>query len=240
MPTPSTSQSDKVIAQPDAQDAPLSGLEISGAICARVIHDLSNLLSGIIGNAEYAQTEGVDPASVQKAIEAIGLSANSAGKLLGQCLPLQKLISGQSAPADVADVAAVIAGSAGLAPGWRVLEPNDLAGQVRVHPRWLTAAVWQLARETGSPHGEVEFAAGPGVFPIVWRGNTTRGRSVELFQITLRYRSDQPFAGLKGSISPEGFPLLAAHELIHRMKGQVDSRPKPPGRQEISVVLPLL
>ena len=30
---------------------PLSSLEISGAICARVIHDLANLVSGIMGNA---------------------------------------------------------------------------------------------------------------------------------------------------------------------------------------------
>src|SRR6185312_14736408 len=72
---------------------PLSPLEISGALCARVSHDLSNQVSGILGNAEYAQRGDADPADLQKALEAITVAANNAGQLLGQCLPLQQLIS---------------------------------------------------------------------------------------------------------------------------------------------------
>ena len=56
--------------QPAHSLAPLSSLEISGAISARVIHDLANLVSGIIGNAEYAQDAEADPASRQKALKA--------------------------------------------------------------------------------------------------------------------------------------------------------------------------
>jgi len=220
--------------------APLSSLEISGAISARVIHDLANLLSGIMGNAEYAQRGEVDAASLQKSLQAISVSANAAGKLLGQCLPLQKLISREAIPFDTAEMAAAIAESAGLAPGWQVPEPPALTGQVLVQPRWLMAAVWQIARETATQHGEIEFRCGPAVFPVVWSGaNPNASQSLQLFQITLRYRADQALFTNGSSVSADRFGLLAAQELVRRLKGQIHARPKPPGRQEISILLPL-
>ncbi len=183
----------------------LSALEISGAICARVIHDLSNLISGIFGNAEYAQQSATDPDSVLKAIHAISVSANSAGRLLGQCMPLQSLVSGEAFPFEVSVQAPMIAESAGLAPGWRVAAPLELAGQVRVQPRWLSAAIWQIAREAEVSRGEIEFACGPAVFPVVWRGpDTNTSRPMDLFQIVMRYRSDQALFSMKARSIPPG------------------------------------
>jgi hypothetical protein len=227
--------------QPNSPTNPLSPLEVSGALCARVIHDLSNLLSGIIGNAEYAQRPDADPAGLKKALEAISLSANSAGKLLGQCLPLQQFIVRSAFPFDTVEQAATIAEAAGIAPGWRVTVAPKLTGQVAVQPRWLTAAVLQIARETETSQGEIQFVCGPAVFPVVWSGsNPNFSQPLQLFQITLTYRGDQPLFPLSGQINPERLPLLAAHELIKRFKGQIHSRPKPPGRQEISILLPLV
>jgi hypothetical protein len=220
--------------------APLSPLEISGALCARVIHDLSNHISGILGNAEYAQSGDADPANLQKALQAITLSANNAGKLLGQCLPLQQFIAREAFPYPAPEQAADIAEAAGLAPGWRVNAPPRLTGEIRVQPRWLTSAVWQLAREADTQHGEIDFACGPAVFPVVWSGqNPNAQQSIELFQITLRYRADQPLFENGVKINPERFALCAAHEIIRRLKGQILTHPKPPGRQEIFVLLPL-
>jgi signal transduction histidine kinase len=216
-------------------------LEISGAICARVIHDLSNLTSGIIGNAEYAQNAGANSENLQKAIHAISLSANSAGKLLGQCLPLQRLVSGEAFSCETADMAAQIAEASTLASGWSPKAPSRLTGQVRVQPRWLAATVWQIARETEATRGEVQFSCGPAVFPVVWRGsNPNPERPADLFQITLHYRSEQMLFSADGPLNPERFGLLAAHELIRRFRGQIHARPKPPGRQEISILIPLL
>ncbi len=225
----------------DTPTTSLSALEISGAISARLIHDLSNLISGILGNAEYAQQSAADPASMQKAIRAISISANSAGKLLGQCVPLQRLVSGEAFPYDVSAQAAMIAEAAGLAPGWRATVPLGLTGQVCVQPRWLSAAIWQIAREAEVSRGEIEFACGPAVFPVLWHGaNTNANRTLELFQISLHYRSDQVLFAKEGPVNPGRFGLLAAHELIRRFKGQIHSCLKPPGRQEISVLIPLL
>ena len=227
--------------EPQAPVTPLSGLEMTGAICARVIHDLSNLMSGIVGNAEYAQNPEADPAGVQKAIQAIGVSANAAGKLLGQCLPLQMLVANEAFPFDVSELALIIAESAGLAPGWRVAEPAPLTGQVRIQPRWLTAAIWQIARQADAPHGEVEFACGPAVFPVVWHGSGANARPpLDLFQITLRYRSDHALFGKDGPVDPDRFGLLAAWELIRRFKGQIHPRSKTPGRQELSILIPMV
>jgi hypothetical protein len=156
--------------EPTQTIRPLSSLEISGAICGRVFHDLSNLISGIMGNAEYAQNTTVDPANLQKALQAISLSANNAGKLLGQCLPLGQLVSREAFTYEVADQAADIAEAACLAPGWRVVPPAELAGQIKVQSSWLTSAVWQIARATEASGGELEFTCGPAVFPVVWSG----------------------------------------------------------------------
>src|SRR5579863_911372 len=204
---------------------PLSALEITGAICSRVVHDLSNLVTGIVGNAEYAQNPEVNPAEVQKAMQAISLSANAAGKMLGQCLPLQLLVGKETFPFDTSELALIIAEASGLAPGWRVAEPAPLTGQVKVQPRWLTAAIWQIARDTESNGGEVSFASGPAVFPIVWHGVVANASCPpDLFQITLRYRSDRPLFNKDGPVNPDRFGLLAASELIRRFKGQIDRK----------------
>ena len=227
--------------EPEISIAPLSGLEMTGAICAKVIHDLSNLMSGIVGNAEFACNHEADPASVQKAIQAISVSAKAAGKLLGQCLPLQLLVANEAFPYDTSELALIIAEAAGLAPGWRVAEPAPLTGQVRVQPRWFTAALWQIAREADAQSGEIEFACGPAMFPVVWHGTGANARPPSnLFQITMRYRSDHALIGKDGPANPDRFGVLAACELIRRFRGQIHARSKTPGRQELSILIPLL
>jgi hypothetical protein len=230
-----------IMRQLETPTAPLSALEISGAISARLVHDLSNLICGIIGNAEYAQNSAADADRIQKAIAAISLSANSAGKLLGQCLPLQRLISGEAFPFEAAEQAAMIAEAVGLAPGWRATVPVGLRGEILAQPRWLTAAVWQIASEAGASCGEIEFTCGPALFPVVWRGaKPGHDRPSDLFQILFSYRSDEMLFTQDGAVSSKQLGVLAAHELIRRFKGQIHPRDKPPGRQEISVLLPLL
>jgi hypothetical protein len=228
--------------QSETPTNPLSSLEISGAISSRVFHDLSNLMSGIMGNAEYLQNAvDADPAALKHAIHAISISADSAGKLLGKCLPLQRLVSAEGFPYDAAEMAARVAEASGLAPGWRVTDAPQLAGQLRVQPRWLASAVWQIAREADAPGGEIDFACGPVVFPGVWRGpNPNSGRPLNLFQINLRFRSDETLFSEEGPVDPDRYGLLAAHELVRRFKGQIHARPKPPGRQEISILIPML
>lgn len=226
-------------ARNEAPASPLSALEISGAICARVVHDLSNLTSGIIGNAEYAQGSGPHPENLQKALHAISLSANAAGKLLGQCLPLQRLVSGEAMAIDADDMARRISESAALAPGWHSGAVARLTGQIRVQPRWLAAAVWQVARETEATRGEIQISCGPAVFPVVWRGARPESGG-ELFQVTLHYRSEQLLFTADGPVNPERFGLLAVHELIRRFRGQIHARAKPPGRQEVSILIPMV
>ena len=226
--------------EPRFETIPLSELEIAGAVSAKVMHDLSNLISGIIGNAEYAVNATDDPASLAKVLEAINTSANTAGKLLGECLPLQRSISNAALVVDAAEMAERIAEGAGLTPCWRATPPTGLSGQVKVQPRWLAAAIWQLARETETSRGELEFATGPAVFPLAWQGaNPNPGRELNLFQITLRYRATEELVSRETPLTPERPGLLAALELIRRCKGQIQFHPKPPGRHEIFVVIPL-
>jgi signal transduction histidine kinase len=226
---------------PDTSTSPFSALEISGAVSARVMHDLSNLLSGIIGNAEYAARATSTGADLSKVINAISTSANSAGRLLGQCLPLQQALSRETFPVEVSEQAAQIVETTGFAPGWRAVAPAELGGQIKVQPCWLTSLVWQIARETCASHGEVQFACGPAEFPIVWHGPTpNKDRALRLFQISLRYKSEEPLVSDTAPVTPDRPALLAAFELIKRFKGQIQSHTKPPARQEISILLPLL
>ncbi|MDB6121882.1 MAG: hypothetical protein JWQ71_875 [Pedosphaera sp.] len=241
IPLPFETRSHTPMKEPAAPRNPLSALEISGAVCAKIIHDLSTLIGGIVGNAEYATTMAGDPARLQKALQAITVSANSAGKLLGQCLPLQRLISGEAFPVDVREQALHIAESGNHEDGWRVLVPDDLSGQIRVQPVWLSAAIWQLVHETQASCGEIKFNCGPAVFPVVWRGSTlSMGRTLQLFQITLHFRAEQMLVPIEGQLPADRPGLLAAHELVRTFKSQIHYRSKPPGRQEISILIPLL
>jgi hypothetical protein len=220
---------------------PLSLLEVSGALSARVMHDLSNMLSSIMGNAEFAQRPGMDAERLQKALQAISASSHSAAKLLGQCVPLQQLVARAALPVETAEQAAAIEKSVNQAPGWKVTVPSKLSGKITVESRWLTAAVLQVAREANSSMGEIHFSCGPAVFPVTWSGsNPNPGQPVQLFQIKLLCRGEQPLFPLPKELEPAKFALLAASELIQRFKGQIYARPKPPGRQEIIILLPLV
>jgi hypothetical protein len=221
-------------------NGPLSSLEISGAISARVIHDLANLISGIIGNAEYAHHAGADSVNRNKALQAIQLSANNAGKLLSQCLPLHQLITREAFTLDASELADALADASGLADGWTVVPPCGITGRVFVQPRWLVAAVWQIAREIATSTGEISFHSGEPSVPVIWPTSLTgNGRPSEVFQVTISYRSAQPLFANGAPLSPDHYGLLAAQELISGLRGQILARPKPPGRQEVFVMLPL-
>ncbi|EEF60792.1 hypothetical protein [Pedosphaera parvula] len=222
------------------QKDPLSPLEISGAISAKVIHDLANMVGGIIGNAEYAADAAGDSPSLKKAIQAITTSANSAGRILGQCLPLQRSITGAAFACDTNELAKRIAAANSYAPEWRVNVPSNLRGQVQAQGRWLIGAVWQIVRETKAVQGEMDFLCGPAVFPVTWRSlGLNQGRPIDLFQINLRYRSEQTLLPPDNSVTAENPGLFAACELLRVSKGQIQCRTKSPGRQEISLLLPL-
>lgn len=226
---------------PHSPMTPLSPLEVSGALCARVLHDLTNLLSGIIGNVEFMQRPDIDAENYQKAMQAIGDSAYAAGRLLGQSLPLQHAVSHSTFSFETAELAMCIAESAGMAPGWQVTAPPELVGQVLVEPRWLTSAVMQIARETDTTIGEIQFACGPAVYPVAWEGsNPNLGQPLQLFQINLSYRGDESLFPLAKELVPEKLGLLAASELVRRFKGQIHACTKPPGRQSITILLPLI
>jgi hypothetical protein len=224
----------------DFQKDPLTPLEISGAICAKVIHDLANMVGGIIGNAEYAADAAGESPQLKKAIQAITTSANSAGRLLGDCLPLQRSVSGAAFACGVNELAQRIAAANGYAPGWRVTISSELGGQVQAQGRWLVGAVWQVVRETRVQQGELEMVCGPAVFPVVWRGSSLAGPPPSLlFQIHLRYRAEETLITTEKPATADRPGLFAASELIRISKGQIQCRPNPPGRQEISILLPL-
>jgi len=220
--------------------SPLSALEISGAMCAVVVHDLANLISGILGNAEYAQGAETSPENLQKALAAIGQAANSAGKILGRSLPLQRLLSAEAVVIDADELARRICEAATYAPGWRAESTSRLTGQLRVQPRWLIAALWQIACEAQVQRGEIVISCGPSVFPVIWRRRPDSLGPVDLFQVEFNYRSEEMMFTAGSPVNPERFGLFAASELIRRFRGQIDARPKPPGRQQISVLLPLV
>lgn len=225
----------------DFQKDPLSPLEVSGAICARIIHDLANTVGGIVGNAEFVAdaVAGGTPSS-QRAMQAITTSANAAGRLLGQCLPLQRSISGAAFACDTNELSQRIAAANGYAPDWRVKMSEELRGQVNAQGRWLIGAVWQLIRETKVSEGEINFQCGPAVFPVLWRGpNLGQGRPAELFQIHFYYRAEEPLIVGESGTSVERPGLFAASEIVRVARGQIQCRTKTPGRQEISILLPL-
>ncbi len=120
------------------------------------------------------------PTASAKAIAAISLSGQQRREIARQCLPLQRLISGEfRLPFRCGGTGGHDRrGDVGLAskPGWRVTIPVGLRGEILAQPRWLTAtaAVWQIAREAGTSGGEIEFTCGPALFPVVWRGSKLR------------------------------------------------------------------
>ena len=90
----------------------------------RLVHEMTNQLLIIAGNAQIADRSDNDPLLAAQSVKAIRQASETAGRLLDGYASFLRRLPATSASGSVSEAASLIAENASQNPGWRI----DLSG----------------------------------------------------------------------------------------------------------------
>lgn len=218
----------------------LSPMEMMGALTVRLIHDLSNHLTILAGNAQVLEMVRDNPERLAKVVERIKTSATNAGELLDRFARLRQELRYRSTPHALADCLRELQNLNPLAAGWRVESGGGLEGRVALEPRWVAFAVWQVALLSGAPQGRVLLTAGD--FPADWLSPAyvpARLREKRLFRCELTWSGPGPWLDEKEAAKPMDLQLATAYEVFKIIDGWAHYQFLPGDQHRFNLFLPL-
>jgi signal transduction histidine kinase len=195
-------------------------MEMMGALTVRLIHDLSNHLTILAGNAQVLELVRDNPERLAKVIERIKTSTTHAGELLDRFARLRQELRFRSAPQLLTGCLGELKNLNPLAAGWRVESGGGLEGRVALEPCWVAFAVWQVALLSGAPQGRVLLTEGD--FPADWPSPAyvpSRLREKRLFRCELAWAGPGPWLTEKEAAKPMDLQLAIAYELFKIIDG---------------------
>ena len=220
--------------------ARLSPLESLGVLMSRLLHDLTNPLAVLAGNAQIAGLAPADPELQAKALNSIQQASDVAGELLDRYADFRRSFSQRTAEIPVGAVIDHLVQSNPHPAHWPVTIAGDFRGWVAVEPRWVAFAIWALANESGAGAGTVECAREsrslirPGSTPA-WSPPRSAG-----LRIKVRWQSDQPLFSCPETNRPDSLELTVIWELVRWMEGVIDYRFVSPAAHCCDLGIPLI
>lgn len=208
----------------------LHSMEIMGSLTVRLIHDLTNHLTILAGNAQVLEMVKNNPERLQKVLDRIRTSSAAAGELLDRFAKFRHQLNFKSAPCSPEDCLRDIDTLNPLSPGWVVMPEGQLTGRLEMESRWLAFCIWQAALMTRAPKGSVHLSQGP--FPADWKapGHVPLTiRQEHLLRCELRWRSPDLWLDEKQAAKPADLNLATVYELVKLVDGWVHYQPLPGG-----------
>jgi len=236
--TPPTQQ--PLAGAPSSPAPGLSPLEMMGALTVRLIHDLSNHLTILGGNAQVLGLIRDDPERLAKVIDRIKSATTNAGELLDRFARLRQELRVRSDPHPVTECAREIAALNPFADGWTVEPSGEPAGRVSLEPRWVAFAVWQVARLGGVAQGRVALTEGS--FPADWPtpGHVpSRLREKRLFRCELAWAGPGPWLDEQEAAKPMDLQLATAYEIFKIIDGWAHYQFLPGDQHRFNLFFPL-
>ncbi|HVR35054.1 MAG TPA: hypothetical protein VMS21_04310, partial [Methylomirabilota bacterium] len=144
---------------PSPGEPGLNPLERCGALMSRLLHELTNRITVIAGNAQLVEVCADDPARQSEALQTLIQEADHTGALLDQFAALRREI-GTDLPAIPLEQIQRALGAA-LPAGWR-LEPWDTpAGGLRFPLSWVSFCARAIATGSGAVEGTLRLSVIP-------------------------------------------------------------------------------
>jgi len=199
------------------QAAGLTPMEIMGALTIRLIHDLTNHLTILAGNAQVLEMVRDNTQRLDKVIERIKASSTAAGELLRDLATLNPMPG-----------------------GWLARMPAEIDGRVALEPRWIAFAIWQVALRSEVSAGRVQLSVGD--FPADWQGAghvPSRLKEGPLLRCELSWESPGPWLDEREAVKPMDLHLAVVYELIKVVDGWVHYRFQPPDQHRFNLFVPL-
>lgn len=206
--------------EPRPRAAGLQPLELLGVLMVRLIHDLSNQLTILAGNAQVLEMVRNHPERLGKVIERIKNASANAGTLIDRFARFRQEMGLRARPHSLAECRRDLDTLNPLTGGWTVNVRGDLAGEVALESRWVAFAVWQVAILCGAPRGQVVLSAGG--FPADWPAPVyvpARLREKQLFRCELAWSGPGPWMDDKEVAKPTDLALATACEILKIVDG---------------------
>ncbi len=220
--------------------AGMQSMEIMGALTVRLIHDLTNHLTILSGNAQVLEMVQNNPERLKKVIDRIRNSSEAAGALIDRFAKFRHQLNFKSGPTTIDDCLRDLDTLNPLAGGWTVHPRGEMNGRIEMESRWLAFAVWETAILSRSPQGKVQLSQG--VFPEDWNAPghvPLQVRQARHFRCELVWRSPEPWLDEKEAAKPMELNLATVHELIKLVNGWVHYHFLPAGEHHFNLFVPL-
>jgi hypothetical protein len=221
--------------------AGMQSMEIMGALTVRLIHDLTNHLTILTGNAQVLEMVQNNPERLKKVIERIRHSSEAAGELIDRFAKFRHQLNFKSAPTTTDDCLRDLDTLNPLSGGWIVHPLGEMTGRIEMESRWLAFAVWETAILSRSPKGKLQLSQGG--FPEDWNAPghvPMRLRQERLFRCELVWQSPEPWLDEKEATKPTELNLATVHELIKLVDGWVHYQFLPAGEHRFNIFIPLV
>jgi hypothetical protein len=216
-------------------------LEIMGALTVRLIHDLTNHLTVLAGNAEVMEMVQNNPERLKKVVERIRHASDAAGELIDRFAKFRHQLSFKPAPVSINDCLRDLESLNPLSGGWTVQPVGEMTGRIEMESRCLAFAVWETAILTNSPKGRVNLSPGP--FPEDWNAPghvPMQIRGEHLLRCEVTWQSPEPWLDEKDSIKPSELDQATIYELIKMVEGWVHYQFLPAGEHRFNMFIPLV
>ena len=116
--------------------AGMQPMEIMGALTVRLIHDLTNHLTILAGNAQVLEMVQNNPERLKKVIGRIRASSEAAGDLLDRFSKFRQQLDLGSAPFSLSDCMRDLERLNPMAGNWILRAKDELPGQIDLESRW--------------------------------------------------------------------------------------------------------
>ena len=202
-------------------------------MAGEVAHELNTPLANILGYAQLAQSQSVDPA-VRESLDTIVTQARRAGQILGDMLTVARAPALTNQGVDLAELARAF--SRLVAPLARRQGVQIAIVQSDEAPAWADASrVEQIlfnlvTNATQAGAHRIELVPGAGVLDIVDDGSGVA--------LDMRSRLFEPFATSKPHGQGTGLGLAICRRLAEEMGGTLELAESAPGRTRFQLTLP--
>jgi signal transduction histidine kinase len=219
----------------------LAPMEIMGALTVRLIHDLTNQLTILAGNAQVLEMVRNNPERLGKVIERIKGSATTAGELLDRFARFRQDLRFRTAPHSTTECLRELDALNPLRGAWTAEVRGELAGRVALESRWVAFAVWQTALQTHAPAGRVVISEGG--FPADWAAPghvPSRIKERQLLRCELSWSLPERWLDEPEAAKPSELALAVVYELIKIVDGWVHYGFEPADRHRFNLFVPLV
>ena len=219
----------------------LSPMEIMGALTVRLIHDLTNQLTILAGNAQVLEMVRTNPERLGKVIERIKSSSTVAGELLDQFARFRQDLGFRTTPHSSTECLRELDALNPLRGAWKAELRGELHGRVALEPRWVAFTVWQAALQTQSPAGQVTVSEGG--FPLDWAAPghvPSRIKERQLLRCELSWSKPAAWLEELEAAKPTELGRAVVYELVKIVDGWVHYQFLPNDQHRFNLFLPLV